>query len=213
MFKLFEPDGLFARGMSHVYYLVVVNVLWLVCSLPVVTFGASSAALYSCLFRLSRGDDTRPVRRFFAAFAENGKRATAAWLAVLAALVLLIFDWYFASVTDQPVWKIIAVGGLQVVGMVCTFLFALVARYDNLWYVHLKNALLLAVMYLPVSVVIVVINLIPFLVWLLLPELFNRIMLLWVFLSGGVIAYVNGKMLRRIFERHITAPQDEQQGG
>ena len=115
MFKLFEPDGLFARGMCYVYYLVVINVLWLVCSLPVVTFGASSAALYACLFRLLEGDDTRPVRRFFAAFGENWKRATAAWLAVLAVLALLLFDWYFASVTDQPVWKIIAVGGLLLI--------------------------------------------------------------------------------------------------
>lgn len=201
MFKLFEPDGLFARGMCYVYYLVVINVLWLICSLPVVTFGASSAALYSCLFRLLEGDDTRPVRRFFAAFGENWKRATAAWLAVLAAVLLLVFDWYFASVTDQPMWKIIAVGGLQVVGMVCTFLFALLARYDNRWHVHLKNALLLAVGNLPRV-------LLCWLFWgaacyltVWTYETFHAMVLVWLIFAYSFLSFWNLRILRPVFRR------------
>ena len=201
MFKLFEPDGLFARGMCYVYYLVVINVLWLVCSLPVVTFGASSAALYACLFRLLEGDDTRPVRRFFAAFGENWKRATAAWLVVLAVLALLLFDWYFAQVTDQRVWKIIAVGGLQVVGMVCTFLFALVARYDNRWHIHLKNALLLAVGNLPRVLVC-------WLFWgaacyltVWTYETFHAMVLVWLIFAYSFLSFWNLRILRPVFRR------------
>ena len=201
MLKLFEPDGLFARGMCYVYYLVVINVLWLVCSLPVVTFGASSAALYACLFRLLEGDDTRPVRRFFAAFGENWKRATAAWLVVLAAVLLLVFDWYFASVTDQPVWKIIAVGGLQVVGMVCTFLLALVARYDNSWHIHLKNALLLAVGNLPRVLVC-------WLFWgaacyltVWTYETFHAMVLVWLIFAYSFLSFWNLRILRPVFRR------------
>ena len=51
---------------------------------------------------------------------------------------------------------------------------------------------------------------IPLLVWLVIPEFFTRTLFLWAALSGGVIAYVNGKMLRRIFERHITQQPENQ---
>ena len=201
MFKLFEPDGLFARGMCYVYYLVVINVLWLLCSLPIVTFGASSAALYACLFRLREGDDTRPVRRFFAAFGENWKRATAAWLVVLAALALLLFDWYFAAVTSQKVWKIIAVGGLQVVGMVCTFLFALVARYDNSWRVHLKNALLLAVGNLPRVLVCWLFWGAAFCLTVWTYETFHAMVLVWLIFAYSFLSFWNLRILRPVFDR------------
>ena len=201
MFKLFEPDGLFARGMCYVYYLVVINVLWLLCSLPIVTFGASSAALYACLFRLREGDDNRPVRRFFAAFGENWKRATAAWLVVLAALALLLFDWYFAAVTGRKVWKIIAVGGLQVVGMVCTFLFALVARYDNSWRVHLKNALLLAVGNLPRVLVCWLFWGAAFCLTVWTYETFHAMVLVWLIFAYSFFSFWNLRILRPVFDR------------
>ena len=47
--SFFDPNGAFARGMERVWSLIVLNVLWLVCSLPVVTLGASCAALYQVL--------------------------------------------------------------------------------------------------------------------------------------------------------------------
>ena len=49
-----------------------------VCSLPVVTFGASSAALYTVLLRLLQGEDGHLTRRFFSAWRDNWKRAAAA---------------------------------------------------------------------------------------------------------------------------------------
>lgn len=50
MFRsLFDPNSAFSRGMERVWTLVVLNVLWVLCSLPVVTIGPSTAALYQVL--------------------------------------------------------------------------------------------------------------------------------------------------------------------
>ena len=52
MFRsLFDPNSAFFRGMERVWTLVVLNVLWVLCSLPVVTIGPSTAALYQVLDR------------------------------------------------------------------------------------------------------------------------------------------------------------------
>ena len=71
MYKLFNPDGLFARIMNTVLALIVLNVLWLLCCVPVVTAGASTAALYAVLIRMRDGDDAKVLRRFFAAYSFN----------------------------------------------------------------------------------------------------------------------------------------------
>ena len=52
MQKLFDPDGGFSHFTARLSQLVWLNILSLVCSLPVVTFGASSAALYTVLLHL-----------------------------------------------------------------------------------------------------------------------------------------------------------------
>ena len=56
MFRsLFDPNSAFFRGMERVWTLVVLNVLWVLCSLPVVTIGPSTAALYQVLGKVIQG--------------------------------------------------------------------------------------------------------------------------------------------------------------
>ncbi len=149
MNKIFDPNGLFAQIMNVILGLILINVLWIVCSIPIVTLGASSTALYSVLLRLREGDDTKVVRRFLKAFVANFKCATAVWLVVLLGIVICGLDLFFATQMDSGVAQVIAGFGLVVVGMVVTFVFLLVARYENKWRNHLKNALLLAMGHVP----------------------------------------------------------------
>lgn len=149
MNKIFDPNGLFAQIMNVILGLILLNVLWIVCSLPIVTLGASTTALYSVLLRLRDGDDTKMVRRFFSAFGANFKRATAVWLVVLLGMVICGLDLYFAMQMDSAVARVIAGFGMVLVGMVFTFVFILVARYENTWRNHLKNALLIAMGHVP----------------------------------------------------------------
>ena len=111
--SFFDPNGAFARGMERVWSLIVLNVLWLVCSLPVVTMGASCAALYQVLGKLIAGEDSHVARQFFRAWGENWKKATPVWLILLAVAVLCGFDLYVARLNDAFLWKVMAVFALQ----------------------------------------------------------------------------------------------------
>ena len=92
MFRsLFDRNSAFFRGMERVWTLVVLNVLWVLCSLPVVTIGPSTAALYQVLGKVIQGEDSHTARKFFAAWRENFKCALLVWLPMLAVLVLCGF--------------------------------------------------------------------------------------------------------------------------
>ena len=75
--KIFDLDNGFMRGLSRSTDLIVLNVLFLVCSLLVVTFGASLSALYSMTLKMVRNEEDYTVRGFFKAFRENLRSCSA----------------------------------------------------------------------------------------------------------------------------------------
>ena len=71
------------------------------------------------------------------------------WLILLAVAALCGFDLYMARLNESFLWELLAVFALQLAAMVMTFAFPLMARYENTWRNHLKNAMLVAVGHLP----------------------------------------------------------------
>ncbi len=212
MRKLFKENNSIFLFLSLLADLMILTLQWLVACLPIVTVGAATTALYSCAMKRYQ-EEIRLFRDFWDAFRKNFAQATVLWVVVLALLFTVFADLYlvfFTEFSPGTIVKLLVLMLAFVVSIVTSYIFPLQAFFVNPVGKTLKNALLLSVMYLPVSVVIVFINAIPALVWMLFPPFFNRTLFLWVALSGGVIAYVNGKMLRRIFERHITDQPEEQ---
>ena len=56
MGKIFNINNPFWTFMGKLVDVVVLHFVWLVCSLPVVTFGASTTALYYALLKDTRAD-------------------------------------------------------------------------------------------------------------------------------------------------------------
>ena len=92
MRRLFDPDSPVMGCLYKVFDAIVLGLLWILCSLPVVTMGAASAALYTATRRCLVHSESYLLRTFFSAFRENWKQATLVWLLVLALLGLLAVD-------------------------------------------------------------------------------------------------------------------------
>ena len=74
--------------LTKLTYSAYLNILWLVCSLPIVTIGASTTALFYVTLKMAEDRDDGLTRMFFKAFRENFKPATKLWLILLAVLGL-----------------------------------------------------------------------------------------------------------------------------
>ena len=136
--QLFSEDSRFYRFMSKLWDLIVLNILWLVTSIPVITVGASTTALYASVYLAAENKEGYLVRRFFTEFKKNFKQATAIWLILLLAGGVMTADLCIMGVLGTAVNQ--ALGGV-VVGVVTvvlaavllTFLYAfpMQARYEN----------------------------------------------------------------------------------
>lgn len=92
--RIFSYDSKFSQIMLKLSYGCYLNLLWFVCSLPVFTLGAATAALYDVTLRMARGEEPGLTRRFFQAFRENFRQATTLWLILLGVGALLGLDGY-----------------------------------------------------------------------------------------------------------------------
>lgn len=89
---IFDIENPVMQYIIKIFDCMCLSVLWLLFSLPVITAGASTTALYATVFQYIRQDEGTLWRTFWSAFRENLKRSTVVWLAVLAVGALLMLD-------------------------------------------------------------------------------------------------------------------------
>ena len=79
--------------VGRLMLLVVVNLCWLVCSLPLITVGAASTALYSVLLEREEHSYLSAIPAFFRTFRRQFKRSTVLWLPYLLIGAALLLDF------------------------------------------------------------------------------------------------------------------------
>lgn len=121
------------------------------------------------------------------------------WLILLAVAALCGFDLYMARLNDSFFWELLAVFALQLAAMVMTFAFPLMARYENTWRNHLKNAMLVAVGHLPRMLLIWLIWAVPVGVSVFIPEVGFYLSIVWVLIGYSSLSYVTALLLRPVF--------------
>lgn len=96
MLKLFDPENRFWNFISKIADVFCISLLWMICSLPIFTIGAATAALYSFTLHLVYDAEDTVLHGFFTPFKSNFKKATVVWLVQLAAGLFLAADCFLA---------------------------------------------------------------------------------------------------------------------
>jgi uncharacterized membrane protein YesL len=164
------------RALSAAADLMVLNILLILCCVPVITAGAAWAAGYSCLLRIARGEEQGfPFRPFFTEYVKIFRKATLAWLMFLVCLVILAGDYYYAVYFGGPANKLFLVFSLVMAFVLLAaaiWLFPLLARYENTLGKHIWNSFLMAVAEFPRTLAAMAIQGIFLLLPLFFPDLF-----------------------------------------
>ena len=154
--NLFHMDSPFARFMNRLVDIVVIGIITLVCCIPVVTVGASFAALYDATYRGFRKGDKHPWQRFAYSFRQNWKAGLVPTL-VLAGGGLLL--WGGIQIWNHAVWGNVswavfagfAFAAVVIVG-IGSILFPQLSRFENPTLVLLANTFRLGMANLPLTV-------------------------------------------------------------
>lgn len=141
-----DPNSRTVQGLTTFIEFVALNLMFLVCCVPVITIGAATSALFQVTIRYSDDETGRPVADYLPAFARDFRRSGIAAAALLVPTALLLFSAVFWFSTPSVLG---AVGGtlalVAAVALFAAFLWAmaLIARFRDPVRRTLKNALLL----------------------------------------------------------------------
>ena len=202
--KLFNLDSPVMVFLSKVANLMILNVLTIICCIPIFTAGAAITALYYVTIKMARGDDPYIIKGYFKSFKENFKQATIIWLIMLVVIAIIAVDWRVTLVmmtgSSAKIMKTVLFIVSFLLLLTGLYIFPVLSRFDNTVKNTFRNAFLISFMNLPKSVLIVIIHLIPIQA---LPFLF--------LLGVPAVAYFSSLLYVGIFKRF--EPEEQVQDG
>ena len=89
---LFSYDSPVMGALTAIGDCICLSAMWLLFSLPLITIGASTTAMYAAAYHVIRKKEGGLWRSFWEAFKDNFKRSTLIWLVVLVVMALLTVD-------------------------------------------------------------------------------------------------------------------------
>lgn len=198
----FNFDNKVWVGLDKLSDLLLLSVVWTLCSLPVVTAGAATAALFSAAFQLREERSGRALRSFWSAFQMQWKRATLCWFIYLAVgavlaleLVICVTHWHESIVL--VVCSGFLTAALLVHVIAAAYLFAGLSRFQVSVRQSLLNAVLMTARHGASSLFLLLITATGLLLTL-------RFWWLCIFFPG-LLVYLEVKVLEGVFQRCYSA--------
>lgn len=204
--KLLDPDSPIMSFLARVADLVILNVLWLLCCLPVVTAGASTTAMYHVVRHLQEESISSVTRDFFRSFKSDFRQATPVYLLLLIPTAAVVMNAWILSAQSSDVvpvyvraiWMVSAL----MLTFVVSFVYPVMAYFDDTVWKTLRTAAVLAVAKLPRTVLISAINLLPIIMLFVSLPFFLRSSIFWLLIGGSLTAYLNMLILRPVFKKN-----------
>lgn len=196
--KFLDIDSPLMQLMSKVADLMIINMLTIVCMIPVVTAGAALTAMHYQVLKIVRNEECYVTRGYFKAFKENFKQSTAIWLIMLVLCLILGGDFYIMNTSEQEFHIIFrALMGVVAICSVFTLLyvFPVQAKFINPVFRTIKNAMAMSILQAPKSILMLILYAAP----VVLAAFFPGIIPL-VFLFGlSAPAFLAAKMYNKFF--------------
>ncbi len=200
--RFFRADNPYNEVMSVVGDLAMLSVAWFVCSIPLVTIGASSAAVCEVARTMQEGRDNGIFRGFWAAF--KRRIGTVLLLTLVFACVwgLAIFDlWYLSRQSGDAVSVVygITVAVIVLVGMALAFVLPLSGRSNLGVVAQIRQSARLAVMKPLVAFVVFALDVAPIALLATIPGAIVWLPLLYIVFGAGGTAWLQMLLIRKAF--------------
>lgn len=209
--SIFDMDSGFFRALSRVADLMILNLIFVACCIPVVTIGPALTAMYYVTLKMVENEEGYILRGFFKSFRQNFRQALIIWLIFLLLGFLLVIDLLILRNSPGLVLQIMRVfimATFVVYFMAMTYVFPTLAKFDNTVRATMKNALFMSILDFPRTVIMLVITGLSIFITLLNGFTFWYGILIWIMLGFSCIAYVNSRFFTQIFKKYIPTDTD-----
>lgn len=194
-------DSPVSRFLTKLFDIVWLNILTMICALPIVTAGASFTAMQYVLLHMVRNEEGYIAKSFFRAFKQNFRQATLVWLTVLP--FLLLYAGIFVFFGRDENGSLTAAGIAVLVAFILLlpfllFLFPLLARFETNIRQLYKNTVLIMFAHSKTSIFMILTHLVFwYAIWKWLAYVAFLIPLMFFTLPGYICAVLYTPVLKK----------------
>lgn len=214
MDRFFNMDNKFFSVMGRVADLIILNVIFLICCLPIVTIGASLTALHYVTLKMARNEESYIVKSFFKSFKQNFKQATIINIIMLVIGAILYFDLHIVmgmSGSLSQVLYIIFIAFAFLYLIVFLYIYPVLSKFYNSTKNTFRNAILMSIRHLPYTILMAVITIAPASVFLIQNiQVQSTVIMLLLLMGFSLEAFINGHFLAKIFDNYIPEQENSE---
>ena len=202
--NIFGFDGSFINICDKIFDVMALGFLWMLCSIPIVTIGASTSALYYAMVKCVKNGNGYIAREFFHSFRLNLLSGCFIWILVVAATFAMHLNiGILMKETDGYVGLfficVYALTSIWILAFAC-YVFPALARFDMSSGWLIKLAMYMTVRYFGTTLaLLLVLACTGAIIW--------RFPILVIFAPGPVI-FLMSEFLERVLKKHEPDRQE-----
>ncbi|MDO5154516.1 MAG: YesL family protein [Eubacteriales bacterium] len=213
MNKFFNMNSPFFQFMEKVANLIILNVLFMLGCIPIVTIGTSITATYYVALKMVRGEDPYIIKNYWKAFKKNFRQSVILHIIMLVIAYVLYLDYELVYNPDTPYGKgtFIVLIVLSVIYIfVNLYAYPFLAQFYNSIPKIIQNSLFMSIRHLGQTIAMLLVYSLP--VWMIVLLGFDNFLvcLFALFLLGfSSMIYLNASLLVKVFDKYIPEQDEE----
>lgn len=205
MDKFFNKDSFAMRFLTQLGNLILVNLFFIITCIPIVTIGASIAALYRVTFAIHCKEEVTVLRTYFGTFKSSFKHSTIIWIPASLALSFFIYEIYLLFFVLDPQYAMFQIPVWIMIFLLLSVLiysFPMIGLYEQPLKQTIKNSLILSITNLPVTISTIVVK--GGILFLCLAILKVGVIIgsFYILMGFALSAFISAFFLKRIFEKY-----------
>lgn len=208
----FNENNFLNVFLLKLWDLILANLLFIFCSIPLVTIGPSFTALYHCTLRIVKGNNPGVFKTFFRSFRENFRQSVIVWLCTMFLCYILYNNIVFLRQTENSISSLLFclnVALLIIIIFISLYIYPVIAAFHGNLKLLLKNAVLFAYSHFLRTLIMLFIWGLPLLITYLDEQLQPLYVFCWFFFLFSTLAYINSKSLYKMFQPYLEKSEKQ----
>jgi uncharacterized membrane protein YesL len=191
-------DSPFMQTLNRIADIMLLNILTLLCCLPIITIGPALTALHYMCLKMVRNEECYIVKGYFNAFKVNFKKSFILWILLILISSVLVGDYYIMRTGQfHMAFRMTITVASALIVFMAVFLFPVQAKFENTVFKTIKNAFIISVIQFPKTILMLVLYVAPIALFIFFPQTTP-----FIFLFGiSVPVYLSAMLYNKFFKK------------
>lgn len=208
----FNEDNFLYITLCKIWDIILVNILFLVCSMPIVTIGPAFTAMHHVTLRIKKGNNPGTFRTFFHAFKQNFKQSFIVWIISLICIIILLANIEFLKTMNTGFASFLYYASYFILIFIIVmnlYVHPVIAAFEGTIKSQINNSVIFVFTKPSYAITMFLLWAFPLALAYIDTGLQSLYAFCWVFFGFGTVAYINSTFLYRLFKPYLPEDNDD----